>query len=320
MIPKYILLKDKINQDILSGVYPIDSKLPTENELADLYGVSRSTIRQALDLLVKEEIITKRWGSGNTVISKSDSSKKDTVMVLLPSIKATEWHSILTDISSTLLKEGYAIEAHETVEAFSKEREFLTSMLNEIYAGLIIVPAQSALPSTNMDLMQQLLKRQLPAVFLKSAPDGIYNATVVSTDDYGKGYQMARSFINSGHKSLGGIFVRDNKSSVNTFSGYIDAIRDADLNILDSCFLWCNSHDCPGINTRGAAVINRFVKHASEMADAIYIDDTSLSSEGTATVSHCTLEPARPLGKEAAKTFLELKNNGSAKSTTIAYK
>ena len=129
MIPKYILLKDKINQDILSGIYPIDSKLPTENELADLYGVSRSTIRQALDLLVKEEIITKRWGSGNTVISKSDSSKKDTIMVLLPSIKSAEWHGILTDISSTLLKEGYAIEAHETVEAFSKEREFLTSML-----------------------------------------------------------------------------------------------------------------------------------------------------------------------------------------------
>ena len=81
-------------------------------------------------------------------------------------------------------------------------------MLDEIYSGLIISPALSALPSTNSDLIHQLLKRQLPVVFIGSAPTGIYNATVVSLDNYDKGYQMARRFINSGHKSLGGINIR----------------------------------------------------------------------------------------------------------------
>ena len=78
MVPKYIVLKEKINEDILSDIYPLDSKLPTEVELAKKYNVSRSTVRQALELLVNDGIISKRWGSGNTVISKSDSSKKKT--------------------------------------------------------------------------------------------------------------------------------------------------------------------------------------------------------------------------------------------------
>ena len=97
MVPKYIILKEKINEDILSGVYPLDSKLPTEVELAEKYSVSRSTVRQALDLLVGEGIISKRWGSGNTVISKSNSSKKNTVMLIVPDIKSV--NTIIEDIS-----------------------------------------------------------------------------------------------------------------------------------------------------------------------------------------------------------------------------
>ena len=84
-----------VNEDILSGFYPLDSKLPTEVELAEKYKVSRSTVRQALELLVNDGIISKRWGSGNTVISKSDSSKKNTVMVLLPESKSTAAAALL---------------------------------------------------------------------------------------------------------------------------------------------------------------------------------------------------------------------------------
>ena len=109
MIPKYILLREKINEEILQGTYPMASKLPTEVELAKIYNVSHSTVRQALDLLVKDGIISKHWGSGNTVIGKSDSSKKDTVMILLPDISSQRGSSLLSDISSTLLKQGFKV-------------------------------------------------------------------------------------------------------------------------------------------------------------------------------------------------------------------
>ena len=317
MVPKYIVLKEKINEDILSGVYPLDTKLPTEIELASKYNVSRSTVRQALDLLVNDGIISKRWGSGNTVISKSDSSKKNTVMVLIPEIKSV--NTIVDDMTSTLLKEGFAVEIHETSNQFSKEREFLSGMLSEIYCGLIISPVLSALPNTNVDLLQQLLKRQLPVIFLGNAPTGIYNATVVAFDNYGKGYQMARRFINAGYKKLGGIFIHDSASSRASFSGYVDAIRDAGLTIYDSCFLWINTIDPQGINTRSINSINKFLKHACLEAEMIYLDDEHISNDWLFPVATNELELSKSLGKEAAKSFIELKKNGSASGITIPF-
>ena len=95
MIPKYILLKDKINEDIIKNIYPIGSNLPTEVELASMYDVSRSTVRQALSLLSDQGIISKRWGSGNTIINKPDNNKSKTVMVLLLNEKSTEEKNLL---------------------------------------------------------------------------------------------------------------------------------------------------------------------------------------------------------------------------------
>ena len=319
MVPKYIVLKEKINEDILSDIYPLDSKLPTEVELAEKYNVSRSTVRQALELLVNDGIISKRWGSGNTVISKSDSSKKKTVMILLPETKSSQHQSALDDLTSTLLKEGFTIECHETLQQYSLERKYLSTMLTDIYSGLIIAPVHSAMPSTNSDLLHLLLKRQLPIIFLESAPTGIYNTTVVASDNYGRGYQMARRFINSGRKKLGGIFIHDSAKSIAAFSGYVDAIRDAGLSICDSCFLWCNSVDPQGINTRNATFINKFLKHACEEAEVIYLDDDSLGTEWLFPVKTNQIELSKPLGKEAAKKFIEIKKNGNATSITIPY-
>ena len=68
-------------------------------------------------------------------------------MVLLPDSKGGNSSALLDDITSTLVKEGFTIEEHETANQLSLERAFLSDMLDEIYSGLIISPALSALPS-----------------------------------------------------------------------------------------------------------------------------------------------------------------------------
>ena len=52
--PLYHQIADQLRAGIASGVYPPDSRLPTEHELATRLGVSRPTVRQALDLLARE--------------------------------------------------------------------------------------------------------------------------------------------------------------------------------------------------------------------------------------------------------------------------
>lgn len=60
----YLILRDRI----LSGVFGFDARLPTENELADYYGVSRVTVRRALGELQRERLIERRRSVGTRVI------------------------------------------------------------------------------------------------------------------------------------------------------------------------------------------------------------------------------------------------------------
>ena len=66
-------LYDKIREDLLSkikdGTYPEGQTIPSELELAQIYGVSRPTVRQALQLLADDGYLEKRRRRG-TVVTK----------------------------------------------------------------------------------------------------------------------------------------------------------------------------------------------------------------------------------------------------------
>lgn len=320
MIPKYVRLKEIINEKISKGEYPIGSKLPPEVQLAKEYNVSRSTVRQTLELLKEEGIIAKRWGSANTILAKSNSSKKSVVKIILPNKNYPFFENIIEDVETVILKEGFQLDINETNNCVNTEREYLSEMLNDAYGGLIIMPTHSSISSVNRDLIQLLLKRQVPTVFINCAPDGVYNPTVVAADNQARGYLMARHFINEGHKNLGGIFLHDDVVSTQAYYGFISAMRDANIPINNEWFLFVNSVDFPGVSTRANETINSFLREICHEAPIIYIDDPTLYSEGTNPVYKSIFILAKSIGKEAAKAFLEIKKNGNSKSITIPYK
>lgn len=57
---------------IQSGEYPPDSRLPSERALSAELGVSRNTVREALDILEGREMIRRRQGSGSFVTWQTD--------------------------------------------------------------------------------------------------------------------------------------------------------------------------------------------------------------------------------------------------------
>lgn len=64
---KYEKIAADIQNKIYSGEYQIDTKLPQEAELCKQYDASRITIREALDHLVHQGLITRRRGAGTYV-------------------------------------------------------------------------------------------------------------------------------------------------------------------------------------------------------------------------------------------------------------
>lgn len=66
-VPQYKRLYHILRKHILDGVYREGDLLPSENELCQLYGMTRPTVRQSLSTLANEGYIRKHQGKGSIV-------------------------------------------------------------------------------------------------------------------------------------------------------------------------------------------------------------------------------------------------------------
>ena len=69
-------VEDALMDDILNKPVPIGEKIPNEYELAEMYGVGRSTIRETVKSLVSKGILEVRQGSGNDPLGFSKYEDK----------------------------------------------------------------------------------------------------------------------------------------------------------------------------------------------------------------------------------------------------
>lgn len=96
--PLYLSLARSLMQDIDKGRYPVGSSLPPEDSLAQRYGVSRHTVRQALRELKDDGVVWSRAGVGTIVRARTETprffSGIKTVSDLLQFVEATEMHVI----------------------------------------------------------------------------------------------------------------------------------------------------------------------------------------------------------------------------------
>jgi GntR family transcriptional regulator len=66
--PLYLQVVRALKDAIVSGVYPVGSQLPTEEELCERFSVSRYTVREALRRLREDSLVSSRQGAGTTVV------------------------------------------------------------------------------------------------------------------------------------------------------------------------------------------------------------------------------------------------------------
>ena len=65
--PLYVRLRRLLEDAISGGVLGEGAALPTERDIAELTGLSRVTVRRAVDDLVKQGRLIRRHGSGTFV-------------------------------------------------------------------------------------------------------------------------------------------------------------------------------------------------------------------------------------------------------------
>lgn len=74
---KYLRISRDLRRDIQSGRWQVGDQIPSEADLSDSYGVSRGTVRNAIEELLKDRMVRREQGRGTFVISTVPRLRKD---------------------------------------------------------------------------------------------------------------------------------------------------------------------------------------------------------------------------------------------------
>jgi GntR family transcriptional regulator len=101
-LPRYVQAYTALKDWIQQGVYLQGSQLPSEPELCKLFGVSRITVRAAVELLEKEGLVIRRQGRGTFVSAAvADIPSRGDFAELVRRLRQLDSKSSLKDIEIT---------------------------------------------------------------------------------------------------------------------------------------------------------------------------------------------------------------------------
>lgn len=222
--PKYMEIYDHYREMIRSGILRQDSKLPSEGQIADKFGVSRITATHAMKQLQDEGYIHRVQGSGSYVQKADDKSDGMKFAALIMSFFGLGREiQIIRAIETRLKENGYILTVHNTHEDPDLERELILEMKAKA-AGMILYSTSSV---DNNRLFENLMKEQWPLVYIDRYPNCI-PCSFVTSDNVDGGYQLGRYFLEAGHRQIALIYhdIVGLTSERDRFNGFMRAMDE----------------------------------------------------------------------------------------------
>ncbi|NSA60959.1 GntR family transcriptional regulator of arabinose operon [Clostridium beijerinckii] len=203
-------------------------QLPSENEIANLFNVSRHTVRQALTYLVQEGWIYKERGKGSFYSNKKTNEVKKNVAVLTTYISDYIFPKIISGIEEELRRKGYNLLLFNSNNDIENERRCFEDIINQDISGLIVEPAQSTINNLHHDSIKKLEKNNIKYIAINANCDEENSAYIVVDDEQG-GYKLTNYLLELGHRNIAALFKADDLQGEKRRRGYIKALNEYDL-------------------------------------------------------------------------------------------
>jgi len=274
MAIKYKWLVEQLREIISDSIQKGINKLPTEQELAARYRVSRQTVRAALAVLEDEREIRRIKGSGAYITGLSSLEDQNIVGILIPDEQQYEYPALINDIRVTLAAEGFSCKVYPTHNHVDQERQILQFLLKSPLRALIVEPVKSALPSPNTELYQRLIQRGTFILFLGCAYPQLSQIPVIYEDNlYGAGL-LVQSLVEKGHSSIAGIFQMDDQRGHERYQGFLDAMQNQGLTVPDRNICWYTTQELDDFRqSRDISFLKKFLERITPDYTAFICED-----------------------------------------------
>ena len=253
-VPKYFQLQTWLQDRIEQGYYSTNDKIPTENELVKLSGLSRATVRKSLRNLENNGFIIrkKRIGSFVKRLKKSLSYAK-TVGLLVPDIRSGYAPILARGAEDEALKNDISLILCNTDDNPRQASYHIERLIKLSVSGIIYIPV-AATDRKNIQIISKLKKANIPIVL---ADRGIKNSDLdlVTTNNFKGSRQITQYLIDKGHKQIAFLSNKLYSTEKLRYDGFMSKMMEKDLPI----------HKNVTILDKSAFNVTNYLEHAHQI-------------------------------------------------------
>lgn len=223
--PKYIQLKKEILVWLDTGKLRPNEQMPSENDIAEQFGLSRQTVRQTLGELEQEGRLYRVQGKGTFVAEARERESRyesQTIGLVTTYISDYIFPHIVRGTEAAIRARGYRLLLSSTDNDKGRERESLSMLTSQPLSGLIIEPTKSAEGNPNLAYFLALNNRRIPYVMINARYPEISCPSLVIDDEEG-GCTAAGHLLELGHRRIVGFFKTDDQQGVLRLKGFMRA-------------------------------------------------------------------------------------------------
>jgi len=223
--PVFKPLVNRLRTSIESGKILPGQRVGSEMEMVQETGLSRKSVRKAIDFLIHDGLVERRPGKG--IFVREPHSTVKVVQLVVPDMGSELWTKIYRAVQTLGVNYGIQVQAYDAYHTSQVDihLQVIRNLPRSGVDGAIINP----IPDPRFAEVVQSLKRHRYPFVLMEEPwrDGDY--FTVSSDNYRGGYLVGKELASRGHRSIAYLGVMTDYAARRRMEGMRDAILDAGL-------------------------------------------------------------------------------------------
>ena len=216
---------------IESGQYRTGEAVPSERQLGEELGLSRTTIRRAIDDLVQRGRLQRQPGRGTyvasgVVVGEAAAGAQRIVSVIIPTFSNPYYGEMVNGIEKEARRYDLRLMVAQSDYSTARESAQLTqSAADSSVCGALVVPDSVEHPSSGV---QQFLSTGKPLVYIGRWPK---TATIdgVCVDYRMAAQQAVEHLAGLGHERIAYVEGLPHLPGFSPYDGYADVLRERNL-------------------------------------------------------------------------------------------
>lgn len=240
-IPKYFQLQTWLKEQIEQGVFQLDDKIPTEEELGKNLNLSRATIKHAIQNLVDKGYLERKRKLG-TFVSKPNPqhSKNYRFGVLLNFYKSGFGIELIRGAGDRASEQGCELVLCNSFDLHVQAEHYAERLIEQRVQGVIYVPT-AASDDKNRSIVQRFRQHKIPVVIADRFIPNLDTDKVI-TDNLDGAYKLVKYMINKGHSKIAIIINSLLNTARDRLEGYKRALMDSNIPISPELIFTIDEH------------------------------------------------------------------------------